>query len=624
MQHYTRGQPLSQIRNLHNVKDPTPDLNLWSWGPMKNHLLATPADKGYKSIPRTEGTVVQASIMSQLYDFDLVMPQNKAAQAMMWAKEEDIARAEECPVILCHALDYKPKHDHIYLLGPLPIPLHGSYAFVAEGENLILYFIEDTPENTRAKYNQVRQKIIDLASAAKPDDIEHMWANATALHRSVANEDTFQLFQQETISRILNTRDQQQREEYEQRLNAIQTFHSQILMIDRLLQLSDYQEHFQEITHMMQDLAAGYYAFHLSRITAQTQQKKDMPPAHAGITNGKLLVPYCFPLYVASEAIQNAASGADRWENPDRQPPFYARKSGNNTTTIEYGRESEQQVFEEKAVINLYKEVKNHKDTDIDFMLYTLSAIIKETNGEGAAWVWASKFLDDREIKPITKNTNTSMERRAGHRAERLAEIDEAVYRLSGLWINIREYIPPKRKGGKTRVFTHRGRLWAVMETWTQNTLGENGETQERIPVAWKIKAGDWLMEYLGPARRYVGYLCDQALKYDPYHQQDEKRLAYYFLFFLRFNAKNNDSFLVREIGDLLKACTLTPNARDPQKARNRFEKAMDVLKKDGIIDDWEYVAKSQTELPAKKWLPVWLQWQVKIYVRARLEPPKR
>lgn len=624
MQHYTRGEPLSQIRNLHNPAEPAPDLNLWSWGPMKNHLLAAPVGKGYKGVPRTVGTIVQASLMSQLYDFDLIMARDDPAKAMMWAKEEDIEQAAACPVILCHALDHKPEEDHAYLLGPLPVPWHGSYAFVGEGENLLLYFIENLPEKTKAKYQQVRQKIIDLADAAKPDDIDHMWVNATALHRSVADERTFQLFQQQTVSNILKTTNPQERETYEQQLNMILLYRNHILMIDRLLQLSDYQERFQEIAHMMQDLAADYYAFHLSQIAAQTQQKKDTPPAHSGVTNGKLLVPYCFPLYVASEAIQNAASGADRWETPDKQPPFYARQSDNNTTTIEYGREAEQQIFEEKAVINLYKEVKNYKDTDVDLMLYTLSAIIKETNGEGAAWIWASRFLDDREIKPITKNTNTNLERRAGHRAERLAEIDEAIYRLSGLWINIREYIPPKRKGGKTRVFTHRGRLWAVMETWTQNTLGENGEPNERVPVAWRIKAGDWLMEYLGPARRYVGYLCDQALKYDPYHQQDEKRLAYYFLFFLRFNARNNDSFLVREIGDLLKACTLTPNGRDPQKARNRFEKAMNVLKKDGIIDDWEYVAQSQTELPSKKWLPVWLQWQVKVYVRARLEPPKR
>ncbi len=588
---------------------------------MKQRLHA-PQGKGYKCVPRTAGTIVQATLMSQLYDFDLVMARDDP-QTMMWAREEDIEKASACPVILCHALDLEVREDHVYLLGPLPVPYHGSYAFVSDDENLVLYFIENLPESTRAKYQQVRQKIIVLASEARPDDIDHIWVNATPLHQSVADERTYQLFQQQTVSNILRTTNPQERALYEQQLHQILLYRSHILMIDRLLQISDYQERFQEIAHMMQQLAADYYAFHLSQ-AAQTQQKKDTPPTHAGVTNGKLLIPYCYPLYVASEAIQNAASGADRWATPDKQPPFYARQSGNNTTTVEYGREAEQQIFEDKAVINLYKELKEYKDTDVDLLLYTLSAIIKETNGEGAAWIWANKFLDDREIKPITKNTNTSLERRAGHRVERLAEIDEAIYRLSGLWINIREYIPPKRKGGNTRVFTHRGRLWAVMETWTQNTLGENGEPHERIPVAWRIKAGDWLMEYLGPARRYVGYLCDQALKYDPYHQQDEKRLAYYFLFFLRFNAKNNDSFLVREIGDLLKACTLTPNGRDPQKARNRFEKAMNVLKKDGIIDDWEYVAKSQTELPSKKWLPVWLQWQVKIYVRARLVPPKQ
>ncbi len=274
MQHYTRGQPLSQIRNLHGKADPTPDLNLWSWGPMKQHLLAAPMGKGYKGIPRTVGTIVQASLMSQLYDFDLVMTQNKPEQAMMWAKEEDIERAEACPVILCHALDRKPETDHVYLLGPLPVPYHGSYAFVAEGENLVLYFIEKLPAEARARHSQVRQKIIDLANLARPDDIEHMWTPAAALHKSIASEQVFQAYQQETVSNILKTRDDTERQEWESKLNFILEAHNTVMAIDRLLEHPEYQERFQEIAHMMQDLAGDYLAFHRSQVASLKPQEK--------------------------------------------------------------------------------------------------------------------------------------------------------------------------------------------------------------------------------------------------------------------------------------------------------------------------------------------------------------
>ena len=74
--------------------------------------------------------------MSQLYDFDLVMANNDPKKVMMWAKEEDIKRVEACPVLLAHALEEEQDTDHVYLLGPLPLPFHGSYAFVAEGKNL--------------------------------------------------------------------------------------------------------------------------------------------------------------------------------------------------------------------------------------------------------------------------------------------------------------------------------------------------------------------------------------------------------------------------------------------------------------------------------------------------------
>lgn len=284
MQHYTRGQALSQIRNLHTKDQPEHALNLWSWGPLKNHLLAAPLGKGYKGVPRTVGTIVQASLISQLYNFDLVMAKNLPEKAIMWAKEEDIEQAEACPVILCHALDQVEEEDHLYLLGPLPLPYHGSYAFVAEGENLVLYFIENLPAEARAKHNQVRQKIIDLADLARPEDIEHMWTPATALHKSIANEQVFQAYQQEAVSHILKTRDVE-RQEWESKLNFILEAHNTVMAIDRLLEHPEYQTRFQEIAHMMQDLAADYYAFHLAQTSRQAAPTAiPMSPAAQAVT----------------------------------------------------------------------------------------------------------------------------------------------------------------------------------------------------------------------------------------------------------------------------------------------------------------------------------------------------
>lgn len=345
------------------------------------------------------------------------------------------------------------------------------------------------------------------------------------------------------------------------------------------------------------------------------QERRSLSPP------GLTCVPTNQPFIATVESIQNAASGADRWRHREKQPPSYARHTDKSATVVEYGREDPQQVFEDRAITNLWKDVRAFSDRDADLLLYAFSTLIKETDGKGGAWIHAKHFLEQRGIKPITKREGV-ITRRAGDRVEDLAAVEHSLYRLSGLWVNIEERFPAPKKGGKQRVFRHQGRLFAVMETWTQHRMVPQEGIPEQIPVAWKIKAGDWLMEYLH-APRYVAFLCDQSLHYDPRNEVWEKRLSRYFLFFLRINAKHHRSVLTRSIEELLHANSLPINASDPQKTRDRFEKAMGRLLAEQQIESWEYLPEGMTMLPARKWLATWLQWHVRITARSRLaEPP--
>lgn len=258
------------------------------------------------------------------------------------------------------------------------------------------------------------------------------------------------------------------------------------------------------------------------------------------------------PFLTAVESIQNAASGADRWRNREKQPPAYIRRTAKSATIVEYGREDLQQIFEDCALLNLWEDVRAFSDRDADVLLYIFSAIIKETDGKDSVWIHAKHFLEQRGIKPITKREGMTT-RRAGDRTEDLAAVESSIYRLSGLWINIEECFPLRKKGGKQRVFCHQGRLFAVMEIWTQHGIIPDSQ---RTPVAWKIKAGDWLMEYL-TTPRYVAFLCNQSLQYDPHNEVWEKRLSRYFLFFLRINARQHGSVLTKIVEKLLQANSL-------------------------------------------------------------------
>lgn len=342
------------------------------------------------------------------------------------------------------------------------------------------------------------------------------------------------------------------------------------------------------------------------------EQGKQAPPPHSPAFVGPVYVPTNQPFITTVESIQNAASGASNWSGGQKQPPHYRRQTRQNTTTIEYGRKREQQYFTDRAIFNLWEDVQAFSDSDADLLLYIFSAIIREED-TGAAWIWASHFLDMRGVRPIIKHQGNHSWR-AGHRTENVAAIDEAIYRLSMLWITIDEVFPPHRKGGKVRVYRHQGRVLTVVETWSQHALGLDGETTERLPVAWKIRAGDWLMDYL-QAPRYVALLCDQSLQYDPENEKWEKRLSRYFLFFLRINSQKSNCTLVRSVEELIKANSLPLDQANPQRSRQRLEKALARLLGDQQIKSWEYVPESTSSLPARRWLDTWLTWQVRITV---------
>ncbi|HKB49613.1 MAG TPA: hypothetical protein VKC57_18025, partial [Ktedonobacterales bacterium] len=133
------------------------------------------------------------------------------------------------------------------------------------------------------------------------------------------------------------------------------------------------------------------------------------------------------------------------------------------------------------------------------------------------------------------------------------------------------------------------------------------------LPIAWRYRMGSWLTPFLSGPNRKMAWLCQQALRYDPYHEQWEKRLARYFVFHLRINVNTGASSIKRNIKALLQDLSLEANERYPEKTRQRFQSAMDQLVTDGVIDGWEY-AKNNATLPARKWLATWLSWDVQVH----------
>ncbi|MBX6361617.1 MAG: hypothetical protein IRZ03_16240 [Acidobacterium ailaaui] len=294
------------------------------------------------------------------------------------------------------------------------------------------------------------------------------------------------------------------------------------------------------------------------------------------------------------EGLENAVSGASAWKRLPTGYPFFIWERSQRML-MEYGKQSETAPAPSPdRVAELWKELQQGSETDIDVFLHVLSAFY--LRGDQAAWVWAKDFLDARELKPITKKENQAAPRRAGHRGEDIDDYEIALYRLENIWLTIWASEPYGKK--KPRRYVLRGRLINILDSWSQ----ENLDGSERLPIAWLIQPGDGLREYLARFPSF-SYLCRKAISYDPYRELWEKRLARYFFFHLRFNGGGE---LHRAVGTLLETNSLPVDKRNPERTRARLEQALDRLVADHFIDEWHYA--EQVKLPARGWLAIWKQ----------------
>jgi DNA-binding XRE family transcriptional regulator len=115
----------------------------------------------------------------------------------------------------------------------------------------------------------------------------------------------------------------------------------------------------------------------------------------------------------------------------------------------------------------------------------------------------------------------------------------------------------------------------------------------------------------LGPGRQ-LALLSSEALRYDPYRQRPEKRLARYLSWQWRVGAHNGDFVRTYRISTLLDELGLELDEREPGATRERFEKALDCLLEDRMVSSWQYGENWREEdLPRKNWLPLWLEARI-------------
>lgn len=120
----------------------------------------------------------------------------------------------------------------------------------------------------------------------------------------------------------------------------------------------------------------------------------------------------------------------------------------------------------------------------------------------------------------------------------------------------------------------------------------------------------------LGPGHQ-TALLSAMALRYDPYRQRWEKRLARYLSWQWRIQARRGSYGRPYRVATLLERVGETINARHPSRTRDRLEGALDTLQQDGVIGSWAYANWNEEQMGQAGWYREWEEATV------QLEPPE-
>ena len=384
----------------------------------------------------------------------------------------------------------------------------------------------------------------------------------------------------------------------------------------------------REAQETARELAKLYWEAH--KASGQFTPSRKAPPMPYVVSN-TFLVTGALPVQAALAAYSNAQSGGGQWKEDQRQLPTFTYAKGEGTTHVQVRPHDLNAVLDDSTVTALWQQVRQFSDLDGDVFLAMLAqAIATPPDEQGCVWIKGTQILDYRGIKPKMHQTKGGRKRQAGHRPDDLADISVCIGGMSNTWLEVRQWIgddetgaPGRgRKKARKRLFSHESRLVNITDTIYQYEIQFGGapglrpsrdDSKAPVAIAWRYQFGSWSDPFMKGPNRQIAWLLQQVLGYDPYHETWEKRLARYFTFHMRMNAAGGGVSIVREVGSLIGELSLPVDYRNPEKTKQRLERAMNRLVDDGQIDDWAYL-EDIAQLPPRKWIEVWLTYTIQVH----------
>lgn len=584
-----------------------------------NRLIAA----RYEQLPEDSGRLI-TTLHGQMRDILTLMLKTASVEhRSRWIYTPDREQAEAMPVALAFYVPHSELPDDVMVLvhrwaERLPPPGYGERALVWRDGGWQTRSIEQLGEDARELQAKMAAKLRELVA---PSDWYQWTPELDACHDPVQ----YQRMRQDLHSQLLKKHGSE-REQVRSQLMLLDTARNQALAIEALQDRREregdkWYDGVQEVIVMARDLAALYWEAEQAAVRqVNTRTLPEIPNIFD--IDGLAAIPSMMPVQTIVSGYSAAAS--DGWIPDDTGLPTYRQVTPEHDTTLQVrGDDSAGMLLDEAAIQALWAQVREYDDKDGDVFLAMLAQYMASADDTNGVWITGSQILDYRGVQPMMKRDENGHTRRAGHRQEDLMEVARKVAHQASQWVQINSMIadevtaPRRGKKPQKKRFTHESKQTLILEVIRQHELAPtelDGKPAPALPIAWRYRMGTWLTPFLGEHNRTIAWLCRQALRYDPYHERQEKRLARYFVFHLRINAAGGAASITRHVGKLADELALPIDERNPQRTRDRFEQALDRLVADGVIDGWEYARENPT-LPARHWLETWRGW--KIAVRA-------
>lgn len=380
-------------------------------------------------------------------------------------------------------------------------------------------------------------------------------------------------------------------------------------------------------------LSKLYWQLHLRSVTQSSVHSvhslMDIPSAfrHAHLyENHGNLVPATDALEAAIRAMSDAHDGAKGWGNDHSKRPTYIYSRPTSITAVTLRMNQHLISDNEHAIAQqLWERVTTYSDNDGDILLAMLAQVVAAGPDEqGGVWITGQAILDYRGILPKRHEIYQGVYRDAGHRSDDLREIADCVERLRDMHVSVKTWREARKPGGRRRKIVQESYLVLISDFLTQTEEGQTqGAKEDALQIAWYYRPGSCLDI---PLRKnaQVAWLLQQALRYDPYRQKWEKRLARYFMFQLRINSSFGGITIKRRIRDILEESGLVTSidTTNPARTRERFETAMNTLIHHGHISDWSEAAYrvAVEQYPTRGKMEKWLDHELEITAAPLIE----